>query len=320
MGERAILENLGVGTESQDGSFTLNNAGVLFFCPSIRRVCEQATITCAVFEGTKRIQVADRKDYDEDIVANIDNTLRFLRRELRVRYEMTGEARRKEIWELPIEALREAVVNAVAHRDYGVYGAHTTVDVFDDRVEISNPGGLVRGLTPESFGRRAIRRNQIVADLLHRLDLVENMGTGISKIRDLLTASGCPPAEYEFEDFFTATFRRPAEWQDGSAIHDTPGTDDKAVEKGDGGVNGGVNGGVGGGVADQEREMLARIRHHPGLRTPQLAEALHVSVRTAERRLAALQTNAMIEFRGSPKTGGYWAVAPEETDTEKKQE
>ena len=64
-----------------------------------------------------------------------------------------------------MEALREAAVNALMRRDYGVMGTQVSVEVFDDRVEIVNPRGLPVGLTKKNFGRVSIRRNQVVADL-----------------------------------------------------------------------------------------------------------------------------------------------------------
>ena len=203
--DEIILENLGVA-ELVDDRLRMKNVGVLFFSRSIETLCEQATITCAVFDGTERIHVINRKDYQEDLITNIDYVMHFIKQELRVRYEMTGRPQRKEIYEIPIDAIREAVVNAVSHRDYFQYGAHTTVEVFDDRIEISNPGGLPKGLPPADFGKRAMRRNQIIASLLQRVRLVENMGTGINKIRRLLQEAKCAEPHFEFGKFFRIVF------------------------------------------------------------------------------------------------------------------
>ena len=172
--DSVILENLGVA-ENVSGKLKMKNAGVLFFARSIETLCEQATITCAVFDGKERIDILNRKDYYDDIITNINNALHFVKQELRVKYVMTGEARRKENYEFPLEVFREAIVNAVSHRDYFLYGSHTTIEIFDDRIEISNPGGLPKGLSKKEFGTKAVRRNQIIAALLQRVKLVENM-------------------------------------------------------------------------------------------------------------------------------------------------
>jgi ATP-dependent DNA helicase RecG len=63
-------------------------------------------------------------------------------------------------------ALRKAVVNAVCHRDYLEQGAQVMVEIFDDRVEIYNPGGLPKGLSPRDFGKRSVCRNPLIASLL----------------------------------------------------------------------------------------------------------------------------------------------------------
>ncbi len=205
--DETILENLGV-LEYVDGKPTLNNAGTLFFSNSIERLCEHSTITCVVFDGTIRKDIANRKDYGDDIITNIEDAMRFVKKEFRVRYILNGEARRKEVYEIPLDAIRETIVNAVYHRDYFEYGAHTVIEIFDDRLEVCNPGGLVKGLSLKDFGKKAIRRNQLIANLLHRADYGENLGTGISRIKDLLKANECPDIEFEITSFFTCIFRR----------------------------------------------------------------------------------------------------------------
>ena len=72
----------------------------------------------------------------------------------------------------PDTALREAMVNAVCHRDYLEEGAQVTVEIFDDRVEIYYPGGLPKGLKPEEFGTRSVCRNPLIASLLLRCDYI----------------------------------------------------------------------------------------------------------------------------------------------------
>lgn len=103
--------------------------------------------------------VLDRKDYNEDIISNVDMSMNFLKQYIPVRYEMTREPRRREIPEIPYKALREAIINAVVHRDYFEKGANVMIEMFDDRIEISNPGGLVKGLSPEEFGTKSVLRN-----------------------------------------------------------------------------------------------------------------------------------------------------------------
>lgn len=97
---------------------------------------------------------------------NIDGGIIFLKQYIPVKYEMTGGPRRREVPEVPYDALREAVINAVAHRDYFEKGANVMVEMFDDRIEITSYGGLVKSLKPEDFGKKSVLRNPNIANLL----------------------------------------------------------------------------------------------------------------------------------------------------------
>jgi len=281
-----ILENLGVA-EIVSGKLKMKNVGVLFFAKSIETLCEQATITCAVFDGKDRISILNRKDYSDDIVTNINNALHFVKQELRVKYVMTGKAQRDESYEIPLEVMREAIVNAVAHRDYFLYGSHTTIEVFDDRIEITNPGGLPKGLLEKDFGTKAVRRNQITATLLQRINLVENMGTGINKIKKMLKESGNKDATFRFKDFFTIVFLR----ENTSKI-----------------INDGVSDGVSGGVDDGVNQVFRFIELNPNIKVKDIEKHLNFSTRTIERYIKILKEKELVVFKGSPKLGGYFVT------------
>lgn len=105
-----------------------------------------------------------------------------------------------------MRALREAITNAVMHRDYFEAGANVFVEIYDDRIEISNPGGLPRGLNREELGTRSVRRNPLIADLLHRIALIEKAGTGIRRMIEDAKKHKCPEPKFTVNGFFTATF------------------------------------------------------------------------------------------------------------------
>jgi ATP-dependent DNA helicase RecG len=112
--------------------------------------------------------------------------------------------------EFPVEALREGLVNAFAHRDYSLRGGNISIEVFPDRVAVVSPGGLPPGLPPEDFGRRSIHRNPLIADLLFRTHKVERTGTGIGRIRSLLAQSKCAAPAFRFTAFFELVLARRA--------------------------------------------------------------------------------------------------------------
>jgi ATP-dependent DNA helicase RecG len=113
------------------------------------------------------------------------------------------------------EALREALINAVVHRDYFEKGSNVMVEIFEDRIEITNPGGLVKGLSPENFGKISMLRNPGIANLFHRIDYIEKMGTGIERIRLALKEANLPTVQYELNPVYVkAVFPRQAEgWE-----------------------------------------------------------------------------------------------------------
>ena len=150
--------------------------------------------------------ILDRKDFDGGIVADIEDAMRFIERNTRTAYRIEG-LRREDIPEYPMQALREAITNAVMHRDWFFDGANVFVEVYTDRVEVSSPGGLPKGLTLADLGHRSIRRNALVADLLHRIGFVEKAGTGIRRIRDEASEMNCPEPEFRADRFMTVTFR-----------------------------------------------------------------------------------------------------------------
>jgi len=291
----STLVNLGVA-EKQDGQVIMNNTGILFFTKDLETIYFHTRVTCALFKGTKKVDVLDRRDFNEDAVSSIDRAINFLKQYIPVRYEMTGEPQRREIPEIPYEALREAIINAVAHRDYFEQGANIMVEMFDDRIEITNPGGLPRGLKPEDFGKKSVLRNPNIANLLQRIGYIEKMGTGISKMKGLMDEAGLAPIQFEFGDFFTAIFRRPE-------IGEVPVSTEVFTE--DFGRNFGRKFGVRGRKLARLLTILQLLYENRPVDPAQLAGELKVTTRTVETDIQFLRQNDLMEFTGPKKTGVY---------------
>jgi ATP-dependent DNA helicase RecG len=202
-----LLVNLRLARR-EGGRVLLNNAGVLFFAKEPKRFLSHGYIDCILFQGTEKLTILDRQELDGGLLDNVERTMMFLERNLRLRYKIEG-LYREEILEIPPDALREAVLNAVIHRDYHFDTAWITVKIFRDRVEISSPGGLPPGLNAEEFGKKSVHRNKLLAEMFHRLGEVERAGSGIRNIRNAAKAAGLPPPGFEFTTFFTVVFRRP---------------------------------------------------------------------------------------------------------------
>ena len=126
-------------------------------------------------------------------MADIEDALRFVERNTRTAYRIEG-LKRENVPEYPTNALREAITNAVMHRDWFVDGANVFVEIYTDRVEVVSPGGLPGGLSLADLGSKSVRRNTLIADLLHRIDFIEKAGTGIRRIRERDSRAGLPRA------------------------------------------------------------------------------------------------------------------------------
>ncbi|MEX1190990.1 MAG: ATP-binding protein [Brumimicrobium sp.] len=203
------LHNLGV-LEFIDEKPIFNNTGVLFFTKDPQRFLPQAIIQCVRYRGTIKLDIEDQKDMTFDIITNIDDVFVFLRRSLDVAFKFeSGNPTRIEVWEIPYIALKEALINAIAHRDYINKGTHIQVEVFDDRVSITNYGGLVKGLSIDELRKRSMHRNPNIVNLLHRSNFIEKLGTGLLRIDSELEKAGLPKAELEInEHWFSIIFKR----------------------------------------------------------------------------------------------------------------
>ena len=167
-----------------------------------------AQIHCGVFRGTDKVFFIDRKEYTDPIYEQIENAYSFVLQHINIGAKIEG-LYRKDIPEIPAEAIRELIVNAVMHRNYLAH-SYIQVCIYDDRLEITSPGGLYGGLTIEQMlkGSSSIR-NELVADIFLKMGIVEKWGTGIKRIHDLCKEHGLGEVLYSADDFsFTATIMR----------------------------------------------------------------------------------------------------------------
>ena len=204
-----MLKNLKCAADIRDG-LCFTNAGALFFRKNDEDIeFRHAGVVCALYKGANKVYILDAKELNGDLLSKVDDAVVFLKKHLRLSYKI-GSGRRENILELPERALLEAVVNAVCHRDYFEKGARVMVEVFDDRVDIVSPGGVCKGITPENFGTVSITRNNTIASLLNRCDYIEQMGTGIERMKDAAREANVAEPEFELSGFFKVTFKRNA--------------------------------------------------------------------------------------------------------------
>ena len=201
----ATLENLHLAKAGE-----MTHAGAWLLADDITRYTLQAGVTCAVLRGVAKTHILDRKEFTGDLYAIFEDCMAYLQTKLNT--ALIPHARgRDERLELPEDALREALVNAIAHRDYRST-ANVQVYVFRDRLEIVTPGGLPAGMREEDLGTKSVPRNPLLFGMFYRMGLVEQIGSGIRRIRQLCRDYGvAEPLMDVSENWVTTMFVRPIE-------------------------------------------------------------------------------------------------------------
>ena len=121
--------------------------------------------------------------------------------------EVIVRATRKEVPVIPVIALREIIVNAIIHRDYTKHDSMIMLELYNDRIEITNPGGLVPELSIDRIiDHPSVTRNEVLSDFMRKLDFAEERGSGIDKAVIEVEAAGLPPIYFSDQhDYFKAT-------------------------------------------------------------------------------------------------------------------
>lgn len=261
----------------------------------------QCILKMAWFKGTDKTIFLDNRLVEGNVIRLQSEALAFCFKHLNLSGVVRGLYREERL-EVPAEALREAIVNALAHRLYESGGA-VSLAIYDDRVEISNPGSFspdaaAQGVFP---GMASMPRNPTVAKVLYLRKAIEMWGRGIGLIlKSCQEAHLATPKIYEDRGFVYIVFTRPTaqEWQ-------------KRVDEGSGRVNVGTNGtnvgtnGASSGLNADER-LLECIGRQPRLNQNELAERIGVSRRTVVRIIDRLKRQGRLRRIGG--TRGHWEV------------
>ena len=157
---------------------------------------------CAVFKGTDRAVFLDKREFIGPIYTQIESAVDFVLRNIRLGATIDGLVR-KEKYELPPEAIREMIINAHCHRNL-LDESCIQVAIYDNRLEVTSPGGLYNGLTYEEVmnGHSKIR-NRAIANIFSQMGLVEAWGSGIKRILNAAKEYGLPEPKFqEFDNMF----------------------------------------------------------------------------------------------------------------------
>ncbi len=171
-----------------------------------RRICQMPGSRRAALRASTRRASPTTPRLRELPVRAIEQAIQFIEKHSTHGAEI-GRVRRKERWNLPPLAVREALINAVAHADYSQRGAPIRVSLFDDRIEIENPGLLPFGLTVEDIEHGVSKlRNRVIGRVFHELGLIEQWGGGVQRMIAACREAGlAPPRREEIATRFRVT-------------------------------------------------------------------------------------------------------------------
>lgn len=206
--DRSVMKNLKLIIE-ENGTLYPSN-GLLILLGEF----EHVRMKCSRFKGNAMDVFLDRKEYDGDLLIQLENAEKFIKNHIRLGSEIKGLQREDE-YEIPLEAIRESLVNAVVHRDYSNDGRDIKVGIYDNIVNIVSPGSFPSTITQEDIleGRSEIR-NKVIARVLKELNYIEQWGSGIRRIKSSCQAKGLKEPEIiEKGDFVSVSLYRELDFQ-----------------------------------------------------------------------------------------------------------
>ncbi len=230
-----------------------------------------AWIQAGRFRGTDRARIVDRTELKMMLADTIPAAVAFIERHMASGVEI-GPVRRQPRWTVPPVAVREALVNAVAHADYSQRGTPIRVAIFDDRLEVESPGLLPFGITLEDLPRGVSKlRNRVIGRVFHELRLIEQWGSGVQRMIAACRDSGL--AEPVWEEI-------------GNRLRVTIGTEP-----------------IGAATVDPtDKAILDALDSADGRRTRELADTIGLSSRATRNRLARLVERGLVVEIGSGPT------------------
>ena len=324
----------------------ISRAMILLFGKNPQRFFPSADVRVAVLRGGSLM--IDSRVIQGNLISQIDEVQAFVRRSIKVRFEISGKPERDEYWDYPLDALRETITNAICHRDYGIAN-DIQIKIFEDHLRVWNPGRLPFDMPmsllmdPDHSSRP---RNRIIAQVFYDMKLIERYGSGIDRIAAACRDNGNALPEWKEEpDGFVTIYRERGDGSINGSINEGGGTingtingkinenescrkDDDSQDSSqiadfisprdtaDGKINGKINGTINGSIKSElvehlthnEELVLSIVGANPGCKRELIISKMTCSARTADRCIATLAAIGRLELRGSKKTGGYYLI------------
>ena len=250
---------------------------------------------CAVFKGTERTVFLDKREYTGPLYEQIEEAVAFVLRNIRLGAQI-GKLVRHEEYELPVKAIREMIINAHCHRNM-LDESCVQVAVYDDRLEVTSPGGLYNGLTyEEMLNGRSVLRNRAIANVFNQMGLIEAWGTGIKRIREEAAKYRLRNPEFlEFDDMFRINLYRnnavsqQKTKQNESDTNTTTTTTNTTI------------------TTNTENKLIALIRENPSITLVQMAAETGLSKDGVRYALGKLRSKGIVTRTGK-RNEGHWEI------------
>ncbi|MGN1198920.1 MAG: RNA-binding domain-containing protein [Acetatifactor sp.] len=258
----------------------LTNAGKALFADDMLQ-----DIQMAIFATNERLTFNDIQRFHGPVLKLVDIAESYIKSNIHWRVEFTGALQRTEIPEIPVDAIREALLNSFCHKDYST-GQSNEVAIYKNRIEIYNPGSFPEGFEPQDFinrPERPIRRNPKIARTLYYSKEIESFGTGLKRIADACDAAN---VSYEFQKLksgFVVCFYRSEEKADKKPIK----TDKKPIKD------------------DRQKIIIQYIEKHGQITNREAREMLGLADSTVKRLLRDMVEKDVLIIEGERKTRRY---------------
>ena len=288
---------LSFGLVTSDGHLT--NAGALFADDCW---LSQSRLYCTRWSGLEKDDAINDAEYKGNVLLLLREAMNFVKSNTKKGWEKLPNGRKNKP-EYAERAVLEAMVNHFIHRDYTVMGGEVHLDIYDDRIAVTSPGGMYSGQKVQDLSLEEIsseRRNPVLADVMAQLDYMEKRGSGLKRI--LNETKALKDYKEELKPVFKSTSS-----QFMTIIYSTQYKRDELNGPVNGLVNGPVNGPVNG-LSENLKQLYIVVCENQGLNTKQIAELLGRPVTTVKKQLTTLRQKDLIEHRDSDKTGGYYPL------------
>ena len=279
------------------------NALILFSDDPLRNsLFHYAKVECARFKGVTTEDFIDQKSITTNIATQAEEAYNFVLRHINKGATVEGVYTVSR-WEYPVKAIREAIRNAVVHRDYSLTGKDVKVAIYDDMVEITSPGFLPPSIDYAAMeSRQSDARNKVIAPIFKRLGIIDQWGNGLKLIADELKEY--PNIKLRWKEIglsFQVQFVN-------MNLNSNTGTH-SGIDVGNVGIDvGNVGIDVGVGTSNNEILLIELIRQNSKITVKEIADTLKLSKRQCERIIADLKHRGILSRKGTNRTG-YWTIA-----------